>query len=92
MSKQSCVEFLTQVTKTSSLKEKLQQVESPADIINLAREEGYIITEEEIREVINEQEGELNEQSLEAVAGGGLLTFAKEVYASTKKFLKDVLD
>ena len=72
MSAERAVEFLAEAGQNSSLQERLQQVKTPEDVLQIAREQGYEISAEDMQvatQAVNSSE-ELSEEDLEAVAGG----------------------
>ena len=72
MSAERAVEFLAEAGQNSSLQERLQQVKTPEDVLQIAREQGYEISAEDMQlatQAANSSE-ELSEEDLEAVAGG----------------------
>jgi predicted ribosomally synthesized peptide with nif11-like leader len=88
MSIQSATEFMNHVEANTSLQEKLEPINSPEELIRLARQEGYEFTTEEIKSVTSSaQPEELSEEQLDAVAGGGLI---REVAGSTWRASKKV--
>lgn len=77
MSKQQVVEFFQTASKDEALAEKLKVSTSPSSILAIAAEYGYEFTEEELVQCEREQleafwneDNELSDQQLEAVAGG----------------------
>lgn len=71
MSQQNVVDFFTQAENDSTLKQRIQAVANKEDLLKLAQESGYSFTEDELKAVAKEAESdELNEEQLEAVAGG----------------------
>ena len=55
---------------SEELQAKLEQAQSVAEIAELLRAEGYDVTEEQLLELAKAEEGELNEDALDEVAGG----------------------
>ena len=64
MSEEQLKAFIAKVQGDLSLQEKLNA--EAADLINIAKEEGFLITEEDLKNPNNK----LSDQELEAVAGG----------------------
>lgn len=48
-STEKAIEFLAEVSENSSLNERLQQVKTPEDILQIAREQGYEFTPDEMQ-------------------------------------------
>lgn len=53
--------------------EKLEQVQSMEEALALFRSEGVTVTAEELRAVLTQAEGELDESQMEDVAGGMII-------------------
>jgi predicted ribosomally synthesized peptide with nif11-like leader len=75
MSKQTAIEFVKASENDLVLLEKIKAADSPADVVKIAAEYGYELTEREIKAIqtgshIDWEDGELSEEQLEAVAGG----------------------
>jgi predicted ribosomally synthesized peptide with nif11-like leader len=71
MSKESVSEFFLAVSSDETLQEKLAAATQPENFIKIAQEKGYSFTTEELFAVISEQNnGELNDEELNTVAGG----------------------
>jgi predicted ribosomally synthesized peptide with nif11-like leader len=71
MSKESVSEFFLAVSSDETLQEKLAAATQPENFIKIAQEKGYRFTTEELFAVISEQNnGELNDEELNTVAGG----------------------
>ena len=49
---------------------KLTEAETTDDVIRLCAEAGYEVTEEQLKTLVAEADGELNEDALDDVAGG----------------------
>ena len=80
MSKQQVVEFFQTASKDEYLAEKLKVCTSPSSILAIAAEYGYEFTEEELLQFERKQleaswneDNQLSDEQLEAVAGGGHL-------------------
>ncbi|WP_448573976.1 Nif11-like leader peptide family natural product precursor [Trichothermofontia sp.] len=58
MSKDNVFQFFSQAAKNEQLKDKLQMVTSPEDLVNLGKQEGLDFSSEHVEEAI----GELKEQ------------------------------
>jgi predicted ribosomally synthesized peptide with nif11-like leader len=87
MSTQNVLDFFTQVETNSTLKQKVQAVSKKDDLLKLAQESGYTFTAEDIKAFVEKSESdELNEEELEAVAGGGL----RQIWGEIKKTASDV--
>ena len=84
MSTENAIKFLNQLEEVPTLKEKLQAVTTPSELVALAQEQGYEVSAEDFKSVkaivnsnysvqaiINSDSNlELSEDELEAVAGG----------------------
>ena len=76
MAVENAIEFLAEASQNSSLQERLQQVNTPEDILQIAREQGYEISADDMKlatqaaEAVESGSGELSDDELEAVAGG----------------------
>jgi predicted ribosomally synthesized peptide with nif11-like leader len=79
MSKEALVEFFQTIDKDEALSQRLTSIEDPAEVARIAESElGLNVTAEELTSVVAAMqksddaspEGELNEEELEAVAGG----------------------
>jgi predicted ribosomally synthesized peptide with nif11-like leader len=71
MSKESASEFLLMVASDTALQEKLAVATDPDNFVKIAQESGCSFTTEELFAVISEQNnGELNDQELNAVVAG----------------------
>ena len=92
MSTERAVEFIAETAQNSSLQERLQQVKTPEDILQIAREQGYEFTAEEMNLATQAVEevasGELSDEELESVAGG----FGIPSFSSIVKFGKKAYD
>ena len=85
MSQQNALDFFTQVEQNPTLKEKVQTAASKEELFSIAREAGYSFTADDLKAISKESESEeLNEQELEAVAGGGVRQIAREVKKTAK--------
>lgn len=80
MSQQTALEFFSQVEQNPILKQKIQTVASQEELFKIAREAGYIFTANDMKAISESFEsGELNEEELETVTGGGIKQIAHEV-------------
>jgi predicted ribosomally synthesized peptide with nif11-like leader len=79
MSKEALVEFYQTIEKDPALSQRLTAIEDPAEVARIAESElGLNVTAEELTSAVASMqksedaspEGELNEEELEAVAGG----------------------
>lgn len=71
MSKEKVIEFFSAVASDIALQEKLAAATDQESYVKIAQESGYSFTSEELDAVIAEQnEGELSDELLDAVAGG----------------------
>lgn len=83
MSQENVRLFFTKVKEINELQEQLKSLQQTAggdllsQAVNLGAEHGYEFTEEEMRDELQQisistvEEGELSDEQLEAVAGGG---------------------
>ncbi|NEP00295.1 MAG: Nif11-like leader peptide family natural product precursor [Symploca sp. SIO2E9] len=80
MSQASVLELIKSSQENQALQQRLEAADSPETIMKIGVEKGYNFTEEELLSVMQEiqqvaaEEGELSEDELEAVAGGGWST------------------
>jgi predicted ribosomally synthesized peptide with nif11-like leader len=80
MSNQNVLDFFTQVENDSTLKQKVQAASQKDDVLKLAQESGYSFTAEDFKAFVEKsQSNELNEEELEAIAGGGFGAIWREV-------------
>ena len=85
MSQQNALEFFTQVEQNPTLKEKVETAANKEELFSIAREAGYSFTADDMKAITETSEsGELNEQELEAVAGGGVKDIVREVKKTAK--------
>lgn len=76
MSKSSATEFIKASETDKVLLEKVKAADSPASVVKIATDYGYELTEREMQAILTgsyiawEDDGELSEEQLEAVAGG----------------------
>jgi predicted ribosomally synthesized peptide with nif11-like leader len=54
MSKESACQFLEAATYDPALRERFQEVASPEEFVKVARELGYALTTEELKDVVKE--------------------------------------
>ena len=74
MNKQEMIEKVQALMQDEQFKAKLSQAEDLEAMAALFRNEGFEITGEDLKAAVEQQgEGELSEESLENVAGGGIL-------------------
>ena len=89
MSNQSVYSFFSQVEQDSTLKQQVQAATDEDDLLRIAQESGYNFTAEDVKNFVEKNESdELNEEELEAVAGGGL----KQIWREVKNTASDVWD
>ena len=69
----------------SELKEKIEKAQSLTEVVKILNEKGFEITEQQLQSALI-AEGELYEDSLEAVAGGSKIT-----WKGVLKFISDTL-
>ncbi len=65
---------------------KLQKAESAEEIVSIAKEYGQEITEEKAKELLdrlNGPEGDLADDALEAVTGGGFKDWLKGIFGES---------
>ena len=75
--------FVEAAEKDAALAEAIGKAEKPEDLIALAAEKGVTLTAEDLRPA--EAAGELSDEELEDVAGGGLLLFSP-IYEALRRF------
>jgi predicted ribosomally synthesized peptide with nif11-like leader len=77
MSTESAVQFLEETWNNADLKDKVREQNSVSEIMEVASQTGYDFTEEEFyeaqMEIVDRYDIELNEEALEAAAGGVVL-------------------
>src|SRR5581483_10191676 len=74
MSKADVTRFVTDVKNNTQLQNDLMNRLAISDILSVASQHGYQLTEQDVREYTEEQKAQLSERQLEAVAGGGGFT------------------
>lgn len=85
MSQQNALAFFTHVEQNPSLKQKVQTAANQEELFSIAQEVGYSFTADDLKAISKESEsGELNEQELETVAGGGVKDIGREVVDTAK--------
>ncbi|HEY9769497.1 MAG TPA: Nif11-like leader peptide family RiPP precursor [Coleofasciculaceae cyanobacterium] len=85
MTQQNALAFFTHVEQNPTLKQKVQAAPSKEELFNIAQEAGYSFSADDLKAVSQESESEeLNEQELEAVAGGTVKDVASEVVDTAK--------
>ena len=63
------------------LEEKLKNVESLEETIQACAEEGITVTKEQLEAVLSpEPDGELNEEALDNVSGGGFIDWIRRLF------------
>lgn len=93
MSEENAIKFLSQIEEDSTLQQRVQTLDNQEELLKVAQESGYSFTTEEMKAVTEKvNSDELNEQELEAVAGGGLGTWFRKVKKATSDLVRDVLD
>ena len=75
--------FVEAAEKDAALAEAMGKVEKPEDLIALAAEKGVTLTAEDIKP--EEATGELSDEELEDVAGGGMLLLSP-IYDMLRRF------
>jgi len=83
MSKADVTRFVADVKGNTQLQNDLINKLAVTDIIEVANQHGYQMTEQEVREYAEEQKAQLTEKQLEAVAGGGNYAIATGVLQAT---------
>ena len=76
MSTENVINFLVQAEENTDLKTKLEAVKTPDELLALAQKQGYEVSPEDfktVKNMIKNSDGELSEDELEAVAGGGIV-------------------
>lgn len=76
MSTENVINFLVQAEENTDLKTKLEAVKTPDELLALAQKQGYEVSPEDfktVKNMIKNSDGELSEDELEAVAGGGVI-------------------
>ena len=61
---------IEELTLDQELEEKIENAQNLEDVVAILREKGVEITEAQLKAVLAAEEGELDEATLEAVAGG----------------------
>jgi predicted ribosomally synthesized peptide with nif11-like leader len=86
MSKADVTRFVADVKSNTQLQNDLINKLGISDIIEVASQHGYQMTDQEVREYAAEQKAQLSEKQLEAVAGGGGYA-AAATYVVAKEFV-----
>jgi predicted ribosomally synthesized peptide with nif11-like leader len=81
MSKITADKWLEIVSQDANLQEKIKVANTPDIIIQIAAEQGYEVSEKELKATLEEvqnlkEHAELNEVELEVVAGGRMTTYS----------------
>jgi predicted ribosomally synthesized peptide with nif11-like leader len=85
MSQQSALAFFTHVEQNPTLKQQVKAAANKEELFNLAQEAGYSFSADDLKAISKESEsGELNEQELETVAGGGVKQIGEEIVKTAK--------
>jgi len=93
MSEENAIKFLNQIEEDSTLRQRVQTLGNQEGLLKVAQESGYSFTAEEMKAVTEKiNSDELNEQELEAVAGGGIRSWLRNVRRATRELVRDVLD
>jgi predicted ribosomally synthesized peptide with nif11-like leader len=85
MTQQSALAFFTHVEQNPTLKQQVQAAASKEELFNLAQKSGYSFSADDLQAISKESKsGELNEQELETVAGGGVGDIGREIVNTAK--------
>ena len=73
MSIESVQKFYELIQNDTTLQERVKDAINSASVVQIASEKGYEFTEQELERAMQEAviEGEISDEQLEAVAGGG---------------------
>lgn len=74
MSIASAVKFVQKIGEDESFKARFEAAKSPEEVILIASQAGFDFSMEELKAVVGKIQGELSDEKLEAVAGGGFFT------------------
>ncbi|NEQ87994.1 MAG: Nif11-like leader peptide family natural product precursor [Moorea sp. SIO2I5] len=79
--------LLKEVEANETLRQQFESAGSVADMVKIAMDQGYQVTEEEVEAGLTyfEQEGELSDAELEAVAGAGKVKGCQNYTDNRKK-------
>ena len=84
MSAENVARFVQQVAQDQSLKARVEAVQTPDEVVRIAREAGFDLSGDELKAAVLRLSGrELSDKELEAVAGGGYLSSAAGAVADT---------
>ncbi len=73
MSEVSALQFLAQAIEDPALQKRVQQVETPEQLLAIAQEQGYDVSHEDMVAATGLfKAGELSDEDLELVVGGGV--------------------
>lgn len=79
---------IRELTNNSEADAKLEQAQSLAEVIEIAAEYGVTVTEAELTGVMTADGGEIGDEALEMVAGGGF----KTIWSHIKSFFKGLAE
>lgn len=78
---------------TKEMLEKAMQCESPEELRAYAKSEGFDITEEEAKVYFSELEDfELDSETLENVAGGGIFSYVRDAQKTTANIITKIVN
>ena len=86
MSEEQLKAFCEAVQADTSLQEKLKAATDADSIVSIAKEAGFEITADEVKAATDAAQGDLSEEQLEGVAGGGGIPGASLFGAFLKGF------
>ena len=70
MSEEQLKAFIAKAKEDSSIQEKLKAAKSPDDVIGIAKESGFMISADDLKNAQSHEMREISEEELEGVAGG----------------------
>lgn len=73
--------------ENEALQAELENIDDIEELFNTLKKQDPTLTEEEFRNLMKEPEGELSEDDLDEVAGGGIIKKAKKQVVNTLRSL-----
>ena len=70
MSKEQLMAFIAKAKEDQSIQDKLKAVKTPEDVIVIAKESGFMISADDLKNAQSQEMREISEEELEGVAGG----------------------
>ncbi len=82
MSMESAFRFVQKIGEDESFKARFESAKSPDEVMQIASQAGYDLSMEELKTVVSKLRGELSEEQMESVAGGGFFSDVGSALAS----------